>query len=59
MLKVTYNFQQAEKFGGSNAAKIVENHSNMREVHSVRYSADYHKGLTAEELVQSACKQGE
>jgi hypothetical protein len=59
MLKVTYTFQQAEIFGGSNAANIAEKHSELCEVHSVRYSAEYHKGLTAEEPVQSACKQGE
>jgi hypothetical protein len=29
-------------FRGSNAANIVEKHSELCEVHSVRYSADYH-----------------
>jgi hypothetical protein len=46
-------------FRGPNAANIVEKHSKLCEVHSVRYSAGYHKGLTAEELVQSACTQEE
>jgi hypothetical protein len=59
MLKVTYNSQQAEVFRVSNAANIVEKHSELCEVHSVRYSADYHKGLTAEEPAQSACTQGD
>jgi hypothetical protein len=57
MLKVTYNSQQVEIFGGSNAANIVEKHSELCEVNSVRYTAEYHKGLNAEEPVQSACKQ--
>jgi hypothetical protein len=59
MLKATYNSQQFEIFRGSNAANIAERHSKLCEVHSVRYSAEYHKGLTAEEPVQSACKQGD
>jgi hypothetical protein len=58
-IKVTYNSQQAEVFRGPYAANIVEKHSELCEVHSVRYSADYHEGLTAEELVQSACTQGD
>jgi len=58
-LKKTYTSQQAELFRGSNAANIVEKHSKLCKVHSVWYSAEYHKGLTAEEPTQSTCRQGE
>ena len=57
--KKTYTSQQVEMFRGSNAANIVEKYSKLCEVHSVWYTADYHKGLTAEERVQSACRKEE
>jgi hypothetical protein len=45
-------------FRGPNASNIVEKHSKLYKIHSVWYSAEYHKGLTAEERIQSACRQG-
>jgi hypothetical protein len=55
----TYTSEQAKLFGGCDAANVVEKHSELCQVDTVRYSTEHNQTFTAKKFIQETCSKRE